>query len=338
MLIQICDSIWLHKSTMSWVDTYLKKKKKLVISILHIFIISIFFTAYIQGVGRAGRDGEPAVARLYYNSTDIAPSLEHLQRQMRDYCKLPSCRRNHILEYFGHNGSQISGHHTCCDICSENCHCGHCRPCEDASAGKSSPHVLYTPIQITSVAKEMLSQYFKAENAILSDQLVPEAFSGLSTQLANHLATEALKFVNKVELDASYPHLKDCYKDNIILILNSAAEAADTNVWGDVSIMTLNWFGNRLKHRCNCGCYGVRFRAYMLSWQIDNPISLIPQCIRQMSHNASFVTEMCTHLCTFLLQNDALWDMGLVHCGICATGLLQWKLQLPSPKGWHETV
>ena len=29
-----------------------------------------------------------------------------------------------------------------------------------------------------------------------------------------------------------------------------------------------------------------------------------------------FVTEMCT----FLLQNGALWDMGLVHCGICEMG------------------
>ena len=43
------------------------------------------------------------------------------------------------------------------------------------------------------------------------------------------------------------------------------------------------------------------------------------------SHNASdkyptmyhFVTEMCT----CLLQNGALWDMGLVHCGICAASL-----------------
>ena len=26
-------------------------------------------------------------------------------------------------------------------------------------------------------------------------------------------------------------------------------------------------------------------------------------------------------MCTFLLQNDALWDMGLAHCGICAIGL-----------------
>ena len=27
------------------------------------------------------------------------------------------------------------------------------------------------------------------------------------------------------------------------------------------------------------------------------------------------------NMCTFLLQSGALWDMGVVHCGICATGL-----------------
>ena len=27
------------------------------------------------------------------------------------------------------------------------------------------------------------------------------------------------------------------------------------------------------------------------------------------------------HRCSFLLQNGTLWDKGLVHCGICATGL-----------------
>ena len=43
------------------------------------------------------------------------------------------------------------------------------------------------------------------------------------------------------------------------------------------------------------------------------------------SHDASvpyptmqyFVTEMCT----FLLQNVALWDICLMHCGICEMGL-----------------
>ena len=44
-------------------------------------------------------------------------------------------------------------------------------------------------------------------------------------------------------------------------------------------------------------------------------ISQIPQCIRQITHNAPFSN-------IFMLQNGALWDMGLVHCGICAMGLL----------------
>ena len=47
------------------------------------------------------------------------------------------------------------------------------------------------------------------------------------------------------------------------------------------------------------------------------------------SHNAldkylttrHFVTEMCTHV-HFLSLYGALCDMGLVHCVLCATGLL----------------
>ena len=47
----------------------------------------------------------------------------------------------------------------------------------------------------------------------------------------------------------------------------------------------------------------------------NSSISQIPQCIRQITHNAPFSN-------IFLLQNGALWDMGLVHCEICAMGLL----------------
>ena len=54
---------------------------------------------------------------------------------------------------------------------------------------------------------------------------------------------------------------------------------------------------------------------------VNRPISQIPQCIRYVSHNASFCNRN-VHVCTFLLQNGALWDMGPVHCGICATGLI----------------
>ena len=84
--------------------------------------------------------------------------------------------------------------------------------------------------------------------------------------------------------------------------------------------------------------YIHHFRASMtnyLRWQWKDsylkngskrPISQIPQCMRQMSHNAPFCNRN-VHTCTFLLQNDALWDMGLLHCGIwdwCIMGFVKW--------------
>ena len=42
--------------------------------------------------------------------------------------------------------------------------------------------------------------------------------------------------------------------------------------------------------------------------------------ISHISHNAPFCNRN-VHMCTFLLQKGALWDMGLVHCGICEMGL-----------------
>ena len=47
----------------------------------------------------------------------------------------------------------------------------------------------------------------------------------------------------------------------------------------------------------------------------NSSISQILQCIRQITHSAPFSN-------IFLPQNGALWDMGLVHSGICAMGLL----------------
>ena len=60
---------------------------------------------------------------------------------------------------------------------------------------------------------------------------------------------------------------------------------------------------------------------YKLGDSYNRPSSQIPQCIRQISHNAPLCNRN-VHTCTFLLQNGALWDMGLVYCGICVTGLL----------------
>ena len=50
--------------------------------------------------------------------------------------------------------------------------------------------------------------------------------------------------------------------------------------------------------------------------QHDIPIWQIPQCIRQISHNAPFCNRN-VHI-SVTKQNRALWDMGLMHFGICA--------------------
>ena len=62
------------------------------------------------------------------------------------------------------------------------------------------------------------------------------------------------------------------------------------------------------------------------------------------SHNAlenyptmhNFVTEMCTHVhisvtnwCIVGYGTGALWDTELVHCGICATGVLMYVEAVP---------
>ena len=32
--------------------------------------------------------------------------------------------------------------------------------------------------------------------------------------------------------------------------------------------------------------------------------------------------HFATGMCTYLLQNGTLWDIGLLHYGICATGII----------------
>ena len=61
----------------------------------------------------------------------------------------------------------------------------------------------------------------------------------------------------------------------------------------------------------------------LFPWTIDssNKSHNAPIIYHMMHH---FVTEMCTHvMCTFLLQNGALWVICLMHCGICEMDLLR---------------
>ena len=85
--------------------------------------------AYYQEIGRAGRDGEPAIAQMVFGAQDINLRRRFIDQEFEDgerrrreharlsaliaYCEAPDCRRQTLLEYFG-EPSEPCGN---CDLC-----------------------------------------------------------------------------------------------------------------------------------------------------------------------------------------------------------------------------
>lgn len=86
--------------------------------------------AYYQETGRAGRDGEPADAWMVYGLQDVVrlsrmvdessanETHKRVERTKLDgllgWCEVTTCRRNHLLGYFGEERESPCGN---CDIC-----------------------------------------------------------------------------------------------------------------------------------------------------------------------------------------------------------------------------
>ena len=73
--------------------------------------------SYFQEIGRAGRDGEQAIAILHYNNQDIGSNRNNVTDEMKDYCREEGCLRAFILHYFGFSGVEQ-------ERCCSNCHPG----------------------------------------------------------------------------------------------------------------------------------------------------------------------------------------------------------------------
>lgn len=79
------------------------------------------FTAYIQHIGRGGRNSEmQCEAILYFNSTDLG--RPNISKEIKDYCRNDTlCRRVLLNSHFGFTDSTATVQN-CCDICQNSHH------------------------------------------------------------------------------------------------------------------------------------------------------------------------------------------------------------------------
>jgi ATP-dependent DNA helicase RecQ len=109
--------------------------------------------AYYQETGRAGRDGEPAEAWLFWAAEDFARARQRIETEVQPerragererlntlaaFAEAPGCRRAILLKHFGEDPPE---------------HCGNCDDCLEPPAS----------IDATEVARKLLSAAFRTE-------------------------------------------------------------------------------------------------------------------------------------------------------------------------------
>ena len=80
---------------------------------------------YFQEAGRAGRDGLPSKAHVFFNSYYISKARKKLSTVMREYVKDDKCKREMIMGYFGFAPPPPREEvHECSDYHAKLCKCG----------------------------------------------------------------------------------------------------------------------------------------------------------------------------------------------------------------------
>ena len=167
--------------------------------------------AYVQEIARCGRDGQPGKAILFFNRSDVAKNVSHLDDTMRQFVLTKECRRKYMVDYFVFELRSLA----------KNMSCDNCKmSTEQMEEVVPAPtEEMFTSDNMKQQATEMLSKYFEAENSILQGALLPSLVAGLTDSLIESISS-SLKYCDPEYISHEFPHLKDSYVRNISKIMS----------------------------------------------------------------------------------------------------------------------
>ena len=174
---------------------------------------------YFQEAGRAGRDGLPSKAHVFFNSYDISKARKNLSTVMREYVKDDKCKREMIMGYFGFAPPPPREEvHECCDYHAKLCKCEDCllsdmaslmdppfkeTPTQACCEGNPSPNL--TAKKKSELHEELvnfrLSQPGHGRTTVGSTSLS----SGVTIKLIGEIVDKAHTFSSAADIEESLP-------------------------------------------------------------------------------------------------------------------------------------
>ncbi|CAC5417459.1 recQ [Mytilus coruscus] len=183
----------------------------------------IFLLVYMQEIGRAGRDGLQSEAVLYFNNNDLGSNTP-VRDEVKQFCRLKSCRRQFLCEHFDWERVALLIKHNCCDICKVDCDCIEClsnSAFDDIDVAENDTEGTLSQLQ------SLLAAYFQLENDLV-DMPKSEIFTGLSSELVHEIVKNCLSYKSAQEICRKFPFLKFEYACNIFkIILNVKSECPE---------------------------------------------------------------------------------------------------------------
>lgn len=159
---------------------------------------------FMQEIGRAGRNGEPAKSILSFTGVH----LRKCEEAMKNYAKKEVCLRQTLLQKFDISRIPNKGTHSCCIVCHRQCQCGEkeCEvalpvfySCETSEDDQKPQMVRQVQTYQKEELKELLNDYKSEQVAQCPVYLLPsETTTGFSDALIKSML-ERCQYISSVE-------------------------------------------------------------------------------------------------------------------------------------------